>query len=432
MPENLIINGCPPFDYDVIIPGDKSITHRAIILASMCEDAVTIFNPLLSDDCLSTISVMRDLGVKIDINDKTLIIEGKGIGKFLCPGKSLNAGNSGTLIRLISGVLAVQDFESEISGDSSLVLRPMNRISDPLNKIGSKVETNNGKPPIKFKVAKNVQSFNYENILASAQVKSCMILAAMHLDGDSKITELTSTRDHTERLLSYLEYPIKSTNQVVTISGKGELKSKDINIPADMSSAAFFIVASLLKENSKLHIPNVNFNIHRIGVIKVLKKMGARIEIENERSQCNEPIADITSYSSHLRPVKIDGEIISSLIDELPILFVACALCDGVSEINDIEELRYKESDRIKVMEDGLNILGVKTTSSNSSLKIYGGTIKGGIVDCQGDHRVAMAFSIAALVTNKSITILNTENISTSFPNFVDTLSNIGAEIYES
>tara|TARA_B100001057_G_scaffold9243_1_gene8544 strand:- start:78940 stop:80238 length:1299 start_codon:yes stop_codon:yes gene_type:complete len=432
MPENLIINGCPSFDYDVIIPGDKSITHRAIILASMCKEVVTIFNPLLSDDCLSTISVMRDLGVKIDINDKTLIIEGKGTGKFLCPGKSLNAGNSGTLIRLISGVLAVQDFESEISGDSSLVLRPMNRISDPLNKIGSKVVTNNGKPPIKFKVAKNVQSFNYENILASAQVKSCMILAAMHLDGDSKITELTSTRDHTERLLSYLEYPIKSTNQVVIISGKGELKSKDINIPADMSSAAFFIVASLLKENSKLHMPNVNFNNHRIGIIKVLKKMGAQIEIENERSQCNEPIADITSYSSQLSPVKIDGEIISSLIDELPILFVACALCDGVSEINDIEELRYKESDRIKAMEDGLNILGVKTSSSNSSLKIYGGSIKGGIVDCQGDHRVAMAFSIAALVTNKPITILNTENISTSFPNFVDTLSNIGAEIYES
>ena len=337
-----------------------------------------------------------------------------------------------TLIRLISGILAMQDFKSEISGDSSLLQRPMDRICDPLNMLGCRVTANDGKPPIRFEVADNVKAFSYQSKIASSQVKSCMIFAAMHLDGDSKITEITPTRDHTERLLMYLGYPIQLSEKTLIITGNGELRSKNITIPADISSAAFFIVASILKKNSKLHITNVNFNNHRTGLIKILKDMGAKIVIENKRDKCNESIVDITSYSSKLRPIKVDGQIISSLIDELPILFVVCALCNGISEINDIEELRYKESDRIKTMEEGLNTLGIKTVSTKSSLKIYGGIIQGGIVDSHGDHRVAMAFAIAALVTNKSITILNTQNISTSFPNFVETLSNIGAEIYES
>ena len=431
MPKNIIINGSSSFDFQVNIPPDKSITHRAIIIASMCADEIRLLNPLLADDCLSTIEIMRQLGAKIKQEGSILIIHGKNYMNFIEPKRKLYAGNSGTLIRLISGILSMQNFPSEIYGDKSLMNRPMDRVSNPLGGIGCKLDTYNGKPPIKFYPSGLKKSFEYVNNLPSAQVKSCMIFAAIYLQGESIIKEKFTTRDHTERLLSYLDYPIKIIGDKIHITGQGRINAKEIKIPNDISSAAFFIVAALIKDQSKLLMKDINFNERRIGIIKVLKKMGAKISINNKRHETNDTIVDITSEYSPLKPINISGDVISDLIDELPILFIVCAACKGVSNINDIGELRYKESDRINSMERGLNILGIKTESTQSSIKIYGGDFSGGIVDSYGDHRVAMAFSIAALISKKPITILNTDNIATSFPNFIDILTEIGVELYE-
>lgn len=431
MRKNIIINGSSSFDFQVNIPPDKSITHRAIIIASMCADEIRLLNPLLADDCLSTIEIMKQLGAKIKQEGSILIIRGKNYTNFISPKKKLYAGNSGTLIRLISGILSMQNYPSEIFGDDSLMNRPMDRISGPLSDIGCNLDTRNGKPPIKFYPSDLKKSFEYINNLPSAQVKSCMIFAAIYLQGESIIKEKIATRDHTERLLSYLDYPIKIIGNNIHITGQGRINAKEIRIPNDISSAAFFIVAALIKENSKLFMRDINFNERRIGIIKVLEKMGAKISINNKRHETNDTIVDISSEYSPLKPINISGDVISDLIDELPILFIACAACKGVSNINNIEELRYKESDRINSMERGLNILGIKTESTQGSIKIHGGDFTGGIVDSYGDHRVAMAFSIAALISKKPITILNTDNISTSFPNFIDILTEIGVELYE-
>ena len=432
MAQNIIINGSNSFDYQIDIPADKSITHRAIIIASMCEGEIRLVNPLLANDCLSTIDVMKQLGAKIKEEDSTLLINGRNYKSFKQPKKKLYAGNSGTCIRLISGILSMQSFASEIFGDESLMNRPMGRISKPLGAIGCNLETVNGKPPIKFFPSDTKKPFHFVNTIASAQVKSCMIFAAIYLQGESIIREESVTRDHTERLLSYLGYPIRIIGNDVHVTGQGKISAKEIKIPNDISSAAFFIVAALIKENSKLVMKDINFNERRIGIIKVLERMGGKISIYNKRHETNDIIVDITAEYSHLKPINISGDIISDLIDELPILFIVCAVCEGISHINNIEELRFKESDRIKSMESGLNILGIKTESTQSSIKIHGGEFTGGIVDSCGDHRVAMAFSIAALVSKKPITVLNTENVSTSFPNFIDSLIDIGAEIYES
>ena len=431
MPQNIIINGSNSFDFQVKIPADKSITHRAIIIASMCASEIRLLNPLLADDCLSTIEVMRQLGAKIKQEGSDLIVHGKNYLNFTQPKRKLYAGNSGTLIRLISGILSMQNFPSEIFGDDSLMNRPMDRVSNPLREIGCKLDTSKGKPPIKFHPSDSKKSFKYINELPSAQVKSCMIFAAIYLQGESVIKETISTRDHTERLLTYLDYPIKIIGSNIHITGQGRMNAKEIKIPNDISSASFLIAAALIKENSKLFMKDINFNERRIGIIKVLEKMGAKISINNKRNETNDTIVDITSEYSALKPINISGDVISDLIDELPILFIVCAACKGVSNINNIEELRYKESDRINSMEKGLNILGIKTESTQSSIKIYGGDFTGGIVDSYGDHRVAMAFSIAALISKKPITILNTDNISTSFPNFIDILIEIGVELYE-
>ena len=432
MPNNLIINGCQSFDFDISIPGDKSITHRAIILASMCKKSIQIVNPLLSDDCVRTIEIMQSLGSRITEDSGCLSVTGNGYENFTKPKKQLYAGNSGTLIRLISGILSMQNFESEITGDSSLNERPMMRICDPLYELGCKIQSTDGKPPLHFIPSNPKSEINFINKIASAQVKSCMLLASIFLKGDSKITEVIRTRDHTERLLEYLGYPISINENEILIKGSKNFEAKDISIPGDFSSAAFFIVATLLNKKSKLILRDINVNKYRIGLLNTLISMGAKITLDNQNEKCNEDVADIIVSSSNLKPLNISGEVVSTMIDELPILFIACATCDGVSEINDIDELVHKETNRIKTMVKGLNEIGIRTESSDSHIKIYGGEISGGIVDSFGDHRVAMSFAIAAFISKKPITILNTNNIRTSFPDFVDKLIMIGAEVYES
>ena len=428
---NLIINKSNPFLGKIIIPGDKSISHRSIILGSIAKGKLSITNFLKSDDCLQTISAMRSLGAIITDSNEQIIIEGIGLGNIKKPDDIIDAGNSGTLIRLLTGILSVQNFSSTITGDESLNSRPMRRIINPLVTHGATIESNNFKAPLKIVGNTKLLPINYKQDVASAQVKSCLMLAALFIKGESKFYEDIITRDHTENLLEHLGYDINKSKHETSFKGCQTLLAKDINIGSDISSAAFFIVAALILNNSEITIPNVNINKYRIGIITVLKEMGANISIINKRLDSNEELGDLIIKSSQLRSLNIGGEIISTLIDELPILFIACAVSSGVSKISGIEELRYKESDRIKSMEEGLIAIGIKVTSTIDSIEIIGGEILGGKINSYGDHRIAMAFAISALVSKKSITIINTKNISTSFPNFIDLMREQRANIYE-
>ena len=428
---NLIINKSKPFLGKIMIPGDKSISHRSIIIGSLAEGKLSITNFLRSDDCLHTISAMRSLGAKIIDLKEQIIIEGIGLNNLKKPKNIIDAGNSGTLIRLLTGILSVQNFTSSITGDESLNSRPMKRIIEPLVTHGAIVDSDNFKAPLKITGNTKLSPIDYQQDVASAQVKSCLMLAALFIEGESKFYEEIVTRDHTENLLEHLGCNIDRSIYETRIKGCQALVAKDINIGSDISSAAFFIVAALILNNSNIIIPNININKYRTGIIVVLEKMGANISIINKRLESNEEIGDIIIESSQLKSLNIGGDIISTLIDELPILFIACAVSSGTSKITGIEELRYKESDRIKSMEEGLIAVGIGVTSTIDSIEINGGEILGGKINSYGDHRIAMAFAIAALVSKKSITITNTKNISTSFPNFIDLMREQGAEIYE-
>ena len=428
---NLIINKSKPFLGKVLIPGDKSISHRSIILGSLSKGKLTITNFLKSDDCLQTISAMRSLGAKIINFNEQIIIEGMGLNNIKKPNKIIDAGNSGTLIRLLTGILSVQNFSSTITGDDSLNSRPMRRIISPLVAHGAMIDSKNFKAPLKVIGNTKLSPIFYKQDVVSAQVKSCLMLAALFIKGESKFYEDIVTRDHTENMLEHLGYDICKSEHEISFKGCQTLLAKDINIGSDISSASFFIVAALILKNSEIKIPNININKYRTGIITVLKKMGANISIINKRFDSNEEIGDLIIKSSQLKPLNIGGEIISTLIDELPILFIACAVSSGISKISGIEELRYKESDRIKSMEEGLNAVGIKTTSTIDSIEINGGDILGGKINSYGDHRIAMAFAIAAIISKKSITIIDTKNISTSFPNFIDLMREQRADIYE-
>lgn len=428
---NLIVNKSKPFLGKLMIPGDKSISHRSIILGSIADGKLAINNFLKSEDCLNTIYAMRSLGAKITDYNEQIIIEGIGLNNIQKPTNIIDAGNSGTLIRLLTGILSVQNFTSSITGDKSLNVRPMKRIIDPLVKHGAIINSNTFKAPLEIIGNPKLSPINYKQDIVSAQVKSCLMLASLFIEGKSTFYEETVTRDHTENLLEYFDYNIDRSQNQFTIKGRQPLLAKDIHIGSDISSASFFIVAALILTNSEITIPNVNINEYRTGIIIILKKMGADISIINTRFESNEKIGDLKIKSSQLKSINIGGDIIASLIDELPILFIACAVSSGVSKITGIEELRYKESDRIKSMEEGLIAVGIKVSSTNDSIEINGGEIMGGKINSYGDHRIAMSFAIAGLVSKKSVTIIDTKNITTSFPNFIELMRDQGADIYE-
>ena len=426
---SLIINHSSHLEGEISIPGDKSITHRAIILGSLSNGLVKIKNALLSEDCIKTITAFRMLGVKISIENEVISIYGNGLNSLEAPSSEIDAGNSGTLARLISGILAAQNFRSSIIGDESLTKRPMKRIIKPLTDIGAKVISETNTLPISF-FESSLNSINYTSSIPSAQIKSCLILASLFIEGESTIQENIKTRDHTERMLQYFEYPLSINNKSISLHGGGIISAKDITVPSDISSASFFIVGALIKPNSNITLKSIGVNPLRTGIIDILIKMGGDIILTNTRTIGNEPVADIVVKSSKLEPINLSGDVISRLIDELPILFIACACCDGISSINDIEELRHKESDRIKSMEEGLVNLGIKVNTTSNSINITGGYFKGGIVNSHGDHRIAMSFLIAGLIATKPITVINTNNINTSFPSFVDLLKEQKNEVY--
>jgi len=415
------------------VPGDKSVSHRSIMLGSLAEGVTHVKGFLEAEDALATLQAFRDMGVKIEgpVNGE-LTIYGVGKHGLKAPEKELYLGNSGTSMRLLSGLLSGQAFDSVLTGDKSLSGRPMKRVTEPLKTMGAEIKTTEkGTAPLYITgKAGQMQGIDYTMPMASAQVKSCLLLAGMYAQGDTSVTEPAPTRDHTERMLSGFNYPVKKEGNKVTINANGKLTACEIDVPSDISSAAFFLVGASIAPGSDLLLKHVGINPTRTGVIDILKLMGAKIEVLNERVVGGEPVADLHVQYSQLKGIDIPEALVPLAIDEFPVLFVAAASAEGQTRLTGAEELRVKESDRIQVMADGLKILGVNAEPTPDGMVIQGGNpIGGGTVESHGDHRIAMAFSIAGLRANAPITILDCLNVNTSFPEFKDLVKRLGLDI---
>ena len=416
---------------DLRVPGDKSISHRAVILGSVATGDTVVTELLEGTDVLATIEAMRNLGVEIEGPDqRRLLIHGVGLGGLRRPTKELDLGNSGTAMRLLVGLLAGQYFPTTLVGDESLSRRPMRRVTDPLAQMGAQVDTApNGTPPLRINSVHGLNGINYSLPVASAQVKSALLLAGLYAKGETCVEEPAPTRDHTERMLKGFGYPCRQSNLEVCVVGGGALKGVQIEVPADLSSAAFFMVAATLASDSKLRLSHVGVNPTRAGVLGILREMGARIELENQREICGEPIADLVVESAPLRGVGVLPDKVPLAIDEFPILCIAAACAEGITVIKGAAELRHKESDRISAMVNGLRALGVEVEEYEDGMRIQGGEIKGGCVASNGDHRIAMAFCMAGVRAESNIEVKDCDNIATSFPGFLDTAVRSGLRI---
>jgi 3-phosphoshikimate 1-carboxyvinyltransferase len=414
------------------VPGDKSISHRAIMLGSLAIGITHVTGFLEGDDALATLHAFQAMGVEIEgPNNGKVIIHGVGLNGLKAPKKVMYLGNSGTSMRLLSGLLAGQAFDSTLTGDESLSGRPMRRIIEPLSKMGAKIEaTEKGTAPLLIKGQScGLQGIHYDMPIASAQVKSCLLLAGLYAKGKTSVSEPAPTRDHTERMLSGFAYPVKQEKNKVSISRNGELIATNIDVPSDISSAAFFLVGASIAPNSDLTLKHVGINPTRTGVIDVLKLMGANIELSHQRDVGGEPVVDIRVRSANLKAIVIPEELVALAIDEFPVLFIAAACAEGETILTGAKELRVKESDRIQVMADGLQILGVDAKPTEDGMIIQGGKINGGRVISHGDHRIAMSFTIAALRASTEIVIDDCANVNTSFPDFVGFASHLGLNI---
>ena len=413
------------------VPGDKSMSHRSIMLGSLAEGVTHVKGFLNAEDAISTLEAFRAMGVRIDgpTNGEVTIY---GVGKhgLKAPKDPLYLGNSGTSMRLLSGLLSGQNFDSTLTGDESLSSRPMRRVTDPLALMGASIETQGqGTAPLHIKGGSQLKGINYTMPMASAQVKSCLLLAGMYAEGDTTVTEPAPTRDHTERMLNGFGYPVKREGSQAIINSNGKLTATDIDVPSDISSAAFFLVGASIAAGSDVTLQHVGINPTRTGVIDILRLMGANIEVLNEREVGGEPVADLHVTASSLKGINIPEELVPLAIDEFPVLFIAAACAEGQTVLTGAEELRVKECDRIQVMADGLKILGIDAQSTADGMIIQGGQLGGGIVESHGDHRIAMSFSIAGLRANAPITINNCANVNTSFPEFRELAKQLGLQL---
>ena len=413
------------------VPGDKSISHRSIMLGSLADGVTEVEGFLEGEDALATIQAFRDMGVVIEgPQNGRVTVHGVGLhGLKPAPGP-LYLGNSGTSMRLLSGILAAQPFDSVMTGDPSLSKRPMNRVANPLREMGAVIETGeNGRPPLTVRGGQRLKGMHYEMPIASAQVKSCLLLAGLYAEGRTCTTEPAPTRDHTERMLQGFGYPVSVEGATACVESGHRLTATRIEVPADISSAAFFLVAGSIAENSELLLEHVGINPTRTGVIDILRLMGGNIELENLREVGGEPVADIRVRSAQLKGIEIPEALVPLAIDEFPVLFVAAACAEGRTVLRGAEELRVKESDRIQVMADGLIELGVKAEPTPDGIIIDGGPIGGGEVWAHGDHRIAMSFSIASLRATAPIRIHDCANVATSFPNFLELCEKAGVRV---
>lgn len=414
------------------VPGDKSISHRSIMLGALAEGTTKVTGFLEGEDALATLAAFRAMGVDIIGPDKgNVTIHGVGMHGLKAPEKDLYLGNSGTSMRLLSGLLSAQAFDVTLTGDKSLSGRPMKRVTDPLALMGAEIETVDGKPPLKIHGGKKLKAIDYDLPMASAQVKSCLLLAGMYADSKTSVTEPAPTRDHTERMLGGMGYAVEKQGSTVSIQGGGKLTATDIDVPADISSATFFMVAAAIAPGSDVTLKHVGINPTRIGVINILNLMGADISLSNERETGGEPVADIRVKYTPLKGIQIPEEQVPLAIDEFPALFIAAACAEGQTVLTGAEELRVKESDRIQVMADGLETLGIDAKPTEDGIVIEGGVIGSGEVDSHGDHRIAMSFAIAALQAGGSIQINDCANVATSFPGFVELATDAGLNIEE-
>jgi len=431
MPEQYTVHPSNQINGTIFVPGDKSISHRSLILLSISEGIGKISGLLESDDCLATLNIFKLLGINITKNtDNTYEVHGKGLHGLTKPDSDLNCGNSGTSMRLLSGLLASQKFPCRLTGDDSLSKRPMERISLPLSMMGVDIKlSENNTAPINISPVLKISSIEYKMPIDSAQIKSSIILASLYANNKVKIIENIATRDHTENMVNYLGGKIINNNNQIIVHPGSKLISRDIEVPGDISSAMFIIVGCLISNNSKIIIRNVGLNVLRTGGIEILKLMGAKIEISNIKNYGPEKVGDITVISSKLNGVIIPKKYIASAIDEFPILFIAAANATGETVLRNAEELKYKESNRLSVMSKALLKCKIKNNLYDDGIKIHGGEIFGAIIDSSGDHRIAMSFAIAGLVAKNPITILNTENVSTSFPEFFDLIKSMGLNI---
>ncbi|WP_256596704.1 MULTISPECIES: bifunctional prephenate dehydrogenase/3-phosphoshikimate 1-carboxyvinyltransferase [Pseudomonas] len=413
------------------VPGDKSISHRSIMLGSLAEGTTEVEGFLEGEDALATLQAFRDMGVVIEgPHHGRVTIHGVGLhGLKPAPGP-IYLGNSGTSMRLLSGLLAAQSFDSTLTGDPSLSKRPMNRVANPLREMGAVIETAaEGRPPMVIRGGHKLKGLTYTLPMASAQVKSCLLLAGLYADGKTTVTEPAPTRDHTERMLRGFGYSVNVDGATASVESGGKLKATHIEVPADISSAAFFLVAASIAEGSELVLEHVGINPTRTGVIDILRLMGADIRLENQREVGGEPVADLHVRAAKLKGIEIPEELVPLAIDEFPVLFVAAACAEGRTVLRGAEELRVKESDRIQVMADGLLTLGVKCEPTPDGIIIDGGQIGGGEVHGHGDHRIAMAFSVASLRANAPIRIHDCANVATSFPNFLALCAQVGIRV---
>ena len=428
---NYLVNPGCGLKGEIRVPGDKSISHRSIIIGALAEGVTEVVNLLEGEDVLSTVKAMRALGVRIEApKEGFLQIHGVGFNGLQSPKAPLDLGNSGTSMRLLSGVLAAQNFDSQLFGDDSLMARPMGRIIHPLNLMGASLRGENGDyPPILITGNQTLTGIQYDMPVASAQVKSALLLAGLFIDGEVTVREPGPTRDHTERMLEGFGYSISKESNKISLSGGGTLVGRSIEVPADLSSAAFFLVGAAITPNSDILLKHVGINPTRTGILKILELMGADFQILNQREVSGEPVGDIRIRYSKLRGIEIPSDLVPLAIDEFPVIFIAAACAEGCTKLSGAAELRVKESDRIASMAVGLDVLGVKNKVMDDGIVISGGVIKGGKVNSFDDHRIAMAFAIAGLAAISPIEISNCENIATSFPNFCETARNIGLDI---
>ena len=416
------------------VPGDKSISHRSIMLGSLAEGKTEVSGFLEGEDSLATLSAFRAMGVKINGPDRGKVeIEGVGLRGLQAPGGELYLGNSGTSMRLMSGLLAGQSFSTTLTGDTSLSGRPMKRVVGPLVSMGADIKTTNAwTAPLQIQGGATLTGIEYNMPVASAQVKSSLLLAGLYAGDKTCVSEPAPTRDHTERMLTGMGYPVQREGNRVCIEGGHRLRGITIDVPADISSAAFFLVGASIALDSDLLLEHVGMNPTRTGIIDILQRMGAGITVTNARDIGGEPVADLQVKSAQLHGIDIPPELVPLAIDEFPVIFVAAACARGRTVLTGAEELRVKESDRIQVMADGLQTLGIDAQPTPDGMIIEAGTIGGGCVDSHGDHRIAMAFSMAALCAQGAIEITNCANVNTSFPGFVEQASRVGLNIESS
>lgn len=415
----------------VRVAGDKSISHRSIMLGALAEGVTEVSGFLEGEDCLATIGAFRAMGVRIDgpLGGR-VTVHGVGLHGLRPPAAPLYMGNSGTSMRLLAGLMAGQKFDVTMTGDASLTRRPMKRVAEPLRRMGAQIATSDaGTPPLHITGGQKLRGIDYVMPVASAQVKSSLLLAGLYAEGKTCVTEPAPTRDHTERMLAGFGYEVEREGSRVCIEGGGRLRAMNIDVPADISSAAFFMVGAAIAAGSELTLEHVGVNSTRIGVINILQAMGADIALMNERVVGGEPVADLRVRASRLRGICIPEDQVPLAIDEFPALFIAAACADGETVLTGAEELRVKESDRIQVMADGLISLGIDARPTPDGMIIRGGRLTGGRVNSHGDHRIAMSFAMAALRAGGPVVIDDCANVSTSFPNFLALAASAGLQV---